>query len=291
MSPGSPLDLDQTAPPFDRIRGIQRLSTDRSGKGSGAHARHLLYAGRDTRTRTDVLIKLTSKPGIVYEQNLANEIASLETINRELPDTRHFPVIKDHGRLRDGRLYLITSLFDEFPLAASIADTRMPDKMVGHLRAIIELARVLMPLHHLPIVHVDLNPMNILYRVERGRPVIRIVDFESSYEPARHGAGVFYNPPTTPRFSAPEVAHRAPDARADLFSMGAVLYTMIAGYGWTWEGEAGACVEHDRGLDPELQGVLRRAVDADPDRRCASVTEFHDEVASYLERIWPGRSW
>jgi len=40
--------------------------------------------------------------------------------------------------------------------------------------------------------------MNILYRAEKGQPVIRIVDFESSYEAARHSGGPFYNPPTTP---------------------------------------------------------------------------------------------
>lgn len=290
MTPGSPLDFDHTATPFEHITGIQRLSTDRSGKGSGEYARHQLYTGRDTRTRTGVLIKITSKPGVVYEQNLSNEIASLETINRELPDTRHFPVVRDHGRLRDGRLYLITSLFDEFPLATSIADTRMPDRMVGYLRTAIEIARVLIPLHGLAIFHVDLNPMNILYRTERGGPVVRIVDFESSYEVARHAAGVFYNPPTTPRFSAPEVSRQAPDARADVFSLGAVLYTMLVGFGWTWEGEAATCVERDGELDPELQSVLRRAVDADPDNRFPAVTEFHAALSRYLERIWPGRT-
>jgi len=46
--------------------------------------------------------------------------------------------------------------------------------------------------------------------------VIRIVDSESSYEVARHAKGVFYNPPTTAGFCAPEVHERAPDPRADV---------------------------------------------------------------------------
>lgn len=286
-----PTELDLASPPFDQFKSIQRLSTERSGKGSGEYARHQLYAGRDPRTRTGVLIKVTSKPGVVYEQNLSNEIANLETINRKLPDSRHFPLVREHGRLPDGRLYLITSLFDEFPLANSIGDMRLPDRMVGHLRTTIEVARALIELHGLPIYHVDLNPMNILYRTERGRPVIRIVDFESSYDPARHAAGVFYDPPTTPRFSAPEVSHQAPDGRADLFSLGAVLYTLLGGYGWTWEGDVGACVAGDGELDAELKGLLRRAVDLDPGGRFASVLEFERGLGSYLERIWPGRSW
>ena len=285
------IDIDGTSPPFDQFKGIQRLATNRSGHGSIEHARHQLYVAHDRRSTASVLIKLTSKPGLVYQHNLTNEIASLSTINRELPDSRYFPVVRDHGRLRDGRVYLATSLFDEFPLATAIGTERMPAKMVAHLRTAIAVAKAVAELHRLGIFHVDLNPMNILYRAEKDRPVIRIVDFESSYELTRHSAGVFYSPPTTPGYSAPEVSRQAPDARSDLFSLGAVLYTMLAGYQWTWEGEVGASIEADREIDAELKGILRMAVDPDPDRRHPSIHEFHAVLAAYLERIWPGRSW
>ena len=210
---------------------------DRSGHASVEHVRHQLYVGRDTRTRANALIKVLTKPGLVYEHNLTNEIATLSTINRELPDSRYFPLLWDHGRLPDGRVFLIMSLFDEWPLATTIGPERMPHRLVAHLRTSLEVARALADLHRIRVFHVDLNPMNILYRVEQGRPVIRIVDFESSYEVARHSSGVVYNPPTTPGFCAPEVHGRAPDGRADVFSLGAVLYTLIAGYGWTWDAE------------------------------------------------------
>jgi len=286
-----PIEIDCKSPPFDQFKSIQRLATDRSGHGSGDHARHHLYIGRDKRSRAGVFIKLTSKPGLVYQHDVANEIASLSTINRELPDSRYFPVLVDHGRLGDGRLYLITLLFDEFPLATAIGAERMPAKMVAQIRTAIEVARALADLHRLKIFHTDLNPMNILHRSEKGRPVIKIVDFESSYEVARHSTGVFYSPPTTPGYSAPEVSSQAPDARSDLFSLGAVLYTMLAGYQWTWEAEATACIEADREIDPDLKRILLTAVDPDPDRRYPSIQEFHAALAAYLEQIWPGRSW
>ena len=133
--------------------------------------------------------------------------------------------------------------------------------------------------------------MNILYRVEQGRPVIRIVDFESSYDVARHSSGVVYNPPTTPGFCAPEVAQgRAPDGRADVFSLGWVLYTLIAGDKWTWDTELPSRIEADIEIDAELRTLLLTSVERDPNRRYQSIEEMSDALAAYLESIWPGRS-
>src|SRR5687768_8287036 len=217
------LDHELSSAPFTRFGSIQRLGPDRSGHASIEHVRHQLFVGRDVRTRANALIKVLTRPGLVYEQNLRNEIAALSTINRELPDSRYFPLLWDHGRLPDGRVFLIMSLFDEWPLATTIGPERLPHRLVAHLRTSLEVATALAALHRIPIFHVDLNPMNILYRVEQGRPVIRIVDFESSYDAARHANGVPYNPPATPGFCPPEVVNgKAPDGRADVFSLGAV---------------------------------------------------------------------
>ena len=202
MSHIAPIDIDCKSPPFDQFRSIHRLAAARSGHASAEHARHQLYVARDERRWANVLIKVTSKPGLVYEQDLTNEIASLSTINRELPDSHYFPVLEEHGRLRDDRIYLTMSCFDEWPLATAIGSEPIPARLVAHLRTTIEVAKALAELHSLKIWHVDLNPMNILCRWEGGKPVIRIVDFESSYEVARHSRGDFYNPPTTSGYSA-----------------------------------------------------------------------------------------
>ncbi len=285
-----PLDVDLSTPPFNRFKSLQRLAPDRSGHRS-EHTRHRLYVGRDRKTAADLLVKLTSKPGLVYQADLANEIASLLTIHRELPHSRYFPEIHDHGQLADGRTYLITSLFAEFPLLASIGPERLPARLVGHLRTAIEITKALSELHGVGIIHVDLNPMNILYRSEKGRPIIRIVDFESSYEIARHSTGVFYSPPTTTGYSAPEISQQAPDARADVFSLGAVLYTMVAGYQWTQDTDVQTSVSADPDLDPELKALLCTALEPQPARRFASSEACGAAMTAYLDRIWPGRSW
>ncbi len=283
-------DSPWQSPPFKRFTSVQRLGQDRSGHASAEHARHQLFVGRDKETRANALIKVTTRPGLVYQQNLANEIATLSTMNRELPDSRYFPLLWDHGRLSDGRVFLIMSFFDEWPLATTIGPERRPDRLVAYLRTTLEVAAALAELHRARVFHVDLNPMNILYRAERGRPVVRIVDFESAYDVARHGSGDFYNPSTTSGFSAPEVPGRAPDRRADVFSLGAVLYTMIAGYEWTWDGELPRRIDADPDVDADLKAILLTAADPDADRRYQSIEEMQAAVGAYLEAIWPGRS-
>jgi serine/threonine protein kinase len=291
VGPRQRLDRHLESPPFERFGSIERLGSERSGHASVEHVRHQLYVGRDKWTRTNALIKVLTKPGLVYEHNLTNEIATLSAINRELPDSPYFPLLWDHGRLADGRIFLIMSLFDEWPLATTIGPDRMPHRLVAHLRTSLEVARALGHLHRIRIFHVDLNPMNILYRGEKGSSVIRIVDFESSYEVARHSGGVAYNPPTTPAFCAPEVHDAAPDGRADVFSLGAILYTMIAGYGWTWGTALSIAIETDAGIDGELKAILLTAVESDRDKRYPSVPALSAALAAYLESIWPGRSW
>ena len=283
-------DFDPKSPPFDQVKGLQPLGKDRRGHVSAETARHHLLVGTDKRTNTSVLIKVTSRPGLTYQDSLRNEIASLLSINQSIPESPYFPLVRDHGELRDGRVYLVSTFFPELPLATAIGMERAPGKTGVYLRTTMEVARALGQLHGLQIYHVDLNPMNILLRSGHGTPVIRIIDFESSYEAARHAAGVFYNPPNTAGYSAPEIPGQTPDARSDLFSLGAVLYTMLAGYQWTWEAEVGTCVDRDREIDPELKRILLQAVDPDPGNRYPSLKDFHADLAVHLEHIWPGRT-
>jgi serine/threonine protein kinase len=282
------MDFDPKSPPFDRFKGIQLLAQNRRGHVSADSARHHLYVGSDKQSHASVLIKVTARPGLTYQDNLKNEIASLLTINGSIPESPYFPVVREHGKLRDGRVYIIASFFHEFPLATAIDKERIPGKAAAYIRTAMEIARALGELHGLKIYHVDLNPMNILLRLEHRRPIVRIIDFESSYEWSRHSAGAFYNPPNTPGYSAPEISRQAPDGRADLFSLGAVLYTMLAGYRWTWEAEVWTCVDGDPDIDPDLKEILLKAVDQNPDNRYPSVEGFQADLAACLERRWPG---
>lgn len=278
------------SPRLKRLRNVDRLGSERSGHASLEHVRHQLFVAQDIETNSRALLKVTTRPGIVYEQNLVNEAAVLSTINSELPASRYFPLLLDQGHLQDGRMFVLMSFFDEWPLATIIGEERRPDRLVGYLRTALAVGAALTSLHRIGIVHVDLNPMNILYRSDWSIPIIRIVDFESAYQSARHGHGVFYNPPTTSGFSAPEVSANPPDERADVFSLGAVLYTLIAGYQWALGDEAAASIGSDREMDAALREILLTALNPTPARRHASVEIMCAAIDAYLESIWPSQS-
>ena len=133
--------------------------------------------------------------------------------------------------------------------------------------------------------------MNVLYRASHDRPVIRIVDFESSYERARHSKGVFYSPPTTPGYSAPEVPPRHRTRVRTCSRWERCSTRRWPGTDGRTTAEVSARVEADPELDTELKNALLAAVDPIPDNRYGSVQEFQSALAAYLERIWPGRAW
>ncbi|KAG7462762.1 hypothetical protein MATL_G00188210 [Megalops atlanticus] len=86
-------------------------------------------------------------------------------------------------------------------------------------------------LHSQGVVHRDLKPSNILYVDETGDPEsIRICDFGFAKQ-LRAENGLLMTPCYTANFVAPEVLKRQGyDAACDIWSLGILLYTMLAGF-------------------------------------------------------------
>uniref|UniRef100_A0A4W6CIS3 Ribosomal protein S6 kinase n=1 Tax=Lates calcarifer TaxID=8187 RepID=A0A4W6CIS3_LATCA len=96
---------------------------------------------------------------------------------------------------------------------------------------ICTLAKTVEYLHSLGVVHRDLKPSNVRYADDSGRTEsIRICDFGFAKQ-LRAENGLLMTPCYTATFMAPEVLRKQGyDAACDIWSLGILLYTMIAGF-------------------------------------------------------------
>ncbi|XP_044290939.1 ribosomal protein S6 kinase alpha-1 isoform X2 [Varanus komodoensis] len=131
----------------------------------------------------------------------------------------------------DGKhVYLVTELMR----GGELLDRILKQKCFSEREASFVLhtiCRTVEYLHSQGVVHRDLKPSNILYVDESGNPEsIRICDFGFAKQ-LRAENGLLMTPCYTANFVAPEVLKRQGyDEGCDIWSLGILLYTMLAGY-------------------------------------------------------------
>uniref|UniRef100_A0A7N4P1W5 non-specific serine/threonine protein kinase n=1 Tax=Sarcophilus harrisii TaxID=9305 RepID=A0A7N4P1W5_SARHA len=131
----------------------------------------------------------------------------------------------------DGKhVYLVTELMR----GGELLDKILRQKFFSEREAssvLHTLCRTMEYLHSQGVVHRDLKPSNILYVDESGNPEsIRICDFGFAKQ-LRAENGLLMTPCYTANFVAPEVLRRQGyDEGCDIWSLGILLYTMLAGY-------------------------------------------------------------
>ncbi len=108
-------------------------------------------------------------------------------------------------------------------------DATGPLELADVLRIGRQIASGLAAAHAMGLVHRDIKPANIL--LEDGLDQVKITDFglaRAADDASITQSGIVAG---TPLFMAPEQAQGEPiDGRADLFSLGSVLYTMCSGH-------------------------------------------------------------
>ncbi|KAK2854145.1 hypothetical protein Q5P01_006806 [Channa striata] len=125
-------------------------------------------------------------------------------------------------------------LVQDLPRGQELLDRALavPDFTERHASDIIcTLAKTVEYLHSQGVVHRDLKPSNIRYADDSGLPEsIRICDFGFAKQ-LRAENGLLMTPCYTATFIAPEVLRKQGyDAACDIWSLGILLYTMIAGF-------------------------------------------------------------
>ena len=157
---------------------------------------------------------------------------AIERFRREVKLTRRI-VHKNVARMFDigehgGDKFLTMELVDGEPLTRSIGEP-MPWPRLAQIAQ--QLCAGLSAAHAAGVVHRDLKPDNVL--VERGSERIVITDFgiaRSAHEERGGGVTQVGAVVGTPRYMSPEqLAGREVDARADLFSLGVMLFELATG--------------------------------------------------------------
>ena len=141
-------------------------------------------------------------------------------------------MIFDAGNLPDGRHYIVMEYVEGETLSQALArEGRFPASKA--VRIASQICDVLEEAHRLGIIHRDLKPSNILL----GKRGVCVLDFgvakvlassaESTATHASTGSGQLIG---TPRYMSPEqcLGQRV-GARSDLYSLGVLVYEMLAG--------------------------------------------------------------
>jgi len=242
--------------------------------------------------------------GVVYRaRHPERGLVAIKTFDREVQDPRLAKRFRREGRIlarlehpnvcrvlevgeRDGRVFITMELLEGESLAQVLRRGPVPlRKAVSTARDVLS---ALSAVHKLGIVHRDIKPSNVLLTSD----MTKVVDFGLA-KPTSAGPGEATASEVTqagrivgtPCYMSPEqIRDEAVDERSDLFSVGAMLFEMIAGRR-AFAGRAPLEVTHSilENEPPALGGspavavvdrVIRKAVEKKPGARYASAAEM-----------------
>jgi serine/threonine protein kinase len=203
-----------------------------------------------------------------------------------------------------GRHYIVMEYVEGETLRRRMADApqrRM--RLADALDAAVQIAAALGAAHEAGIVHRDIKPENVMMRRDG---IIKVLDFGLAKltEPASSVPDT--QAPTvtrastqtglvigTPRYMSPEQARgEKMDARTDLFSLGVMLYEMVAGrapFAGTTPSELIAAILRDEppalnecasGAPPELEQIIRKALRKDRAERYHTAKDLLADLKS-----------
>ena len=265
-----------------------------------------IVRARDQRTGRVVALKEMIVASNVAARRFARE--ALITANLQHPAI--VPVY-ELGRWPSGEPFYAMKLVSGKSFQDVLASTKRLDERLALLPVLVAVAQALAYAHERHVIHRDLKPANILVG-DFGETVvidwglaktIGEPDPVDDDEPAGIRA-VLDSSQTrlgavlgTPAYMAPEQARGdAVDERADVYAIGAMLYSLIAGHSpyadrklktskdiiaAVVDGGPTALREREAGAPLDLVAIVAKAMARDPAARYASATELADELRRF----------
>lgn len=241
-----------------------------------------VFKGRQAALGRDVAIKLLCNSAVRSNAEM-NFIGRFKQEARVMAKFDHPAIISifDFGETSDGQLYLVMEFVDGMDIHKYMLlhGGKLPQEyalsITAHVLDGLEYA------HSHGIIHRDIKPANILLNKD-GK--VKIADFGlmkkvgGEAEDTSLAAGTTGFAVGTPHFLAPEAhdSKNAIDHRADLYSMGVMLYQMLTGIlpQGSFKPPSKLCPE----LDVRLDRVIENAMAQDPDHRYASATDMRADI-------------
>ena len=150
--------------------------------------------------------------------------------------SEHVARVTDVGQLESGAPYIVMEYLDGVDLAALLRASG-PPALEDAIDYVAQTCEAIADAHALGIVHRDLKPANLmLVRRSDGSPCIKVLDFGISKVASPFGADSMSLTKTaavlgSPLYMSPEqmMSSRDVDERTDIWSLGVILYELLAG--------------------------------------------------------------
>src|SRR5262249_45380500 len=179
-----------------------------------------------------VAVKLI-KAGMDSKQVIARFEAERQAL--ALMDHANIARVLDAGRTGAGRPYFVMDLVKGVPITKYCDEHRLTPRQ--RLDLFIPVCQAIQHAHQKGIIHRDLKPSNVLVAHYDGRPVPKVIDFGVAKAAGQSLTDKtlvtgFGNIVGTLEYMSPEQAEIKQldiDTRSDIYSLGVLLYELLAG--------------------------------------------------------------